>query len=452
MSVTTSDADFQADPRIANLAAFLAIRTVSGEGPAGSYAEAVAFLSGICAELGLTTSVSEPVANKPILIARWPGTDPNLRAILLNSHYDVVPAFPEKWTETGGDPFRPLIKEGRLYGRGAQDMKSVCIQYLEAIRAIQRARKSQVSPFPRDVVLTFVPDEEVGGAEGMGAFMQTPDFRALRLAMALDEGLASETNSFDVFYGERAVWWLTVRARDGPTGHGSRFVNNTATERLINFINNAFAFRAQQEEKFHAGGCKHSVAAALGDVLTLNLTMLKSGVPGPAPMGGYALNVIPMEAEAGFDVRIPPAIPMAEVEALLQRWTEMERYAERADSPTFEFNFHVKTPEHYVSQASEDNVWWRTLRQSVEVDHGVPLAPAVFPAATDGRYLRSLGLDVFGFSPIRNTPVRLHDHNEFVFCQGFLEGVACYEGVIAALAPVPANERDTHQDNAPSTA
>jgi hypothetical protein len=41
--------------------------------------------------------------------------------------------------------------------------------------------------------------------------------------------------------------------------------------------------------------------------------------------------------------------------------------------------------------------------------------PEVFPASTDARYFRKIGLPAFGFSPMENTPVLLHDHNEVRF-------------------------------------
>merc|ERR1712136_167944 len=87
-------------------------------------------------------------------------------------------------------------------------------------------------------------------------------------------------------------------------------------------VNKALAFRKEQEESLgwdaHAG-CKHSQAKKLGDVTTLNVTMLKGGV---SLDGGktYALNVIPTEFEAGFDVRISPNVATAEFKAKLDAW------------------------------------------------------------------------------------------------------------------------------------
>jgi hypothetical protein len=81
--------------------------------------------------------------------------------MLLNSHYDVVPVMKEHWTMPAFEgKITTVDGEQRLYGRGAQDMKPVCIQY---IVAISRLVAAGVVP-RRDVHLSFVPDEETGGS------------------------------------------------------------------------------------------------------------------------------------------------------------------------------------------------------------------------------------------------------------------------------------------------
>lgn len=57
----------------------------------------------------------------------------------------------------------------------------------------------------------------------------------------------------------------------------------------------------------------------------------------------------------------------------------------------------------------------------------------VFPAATDSRFIRKHGIDAFGFSPIKNTPILLHDHNEFLNEKIFLDGIPIFEQVISDL-------------------
>jgi aminoacylase len=79
-------------------------------------------------------------------------------------------------------------------------------------------------------ILTMkVPDEEVGGG-GMLALISSALFKSLPgIALALDEGLASTDETYSLFYGERLPWWIDVTAH-GKTGHGSRFIDETAGE------------------------------------------------------------------------------------------------------------------------------------------------------------------------------------------------------------------------------
>lgn len=49
-------------------------------------------------------------------------------------------------------------------------------------------------------------DEEIGGHDGMKKFVHTPEFKALNVGFALDEGMASPNEDFIIFNGERSIW------------------------------------------------------------------------------------------------------------------------------------------------------------------------------------------------------------------------------------------------------
>lgn len=65
---------------------------------------------------------------------------------------------------------------------------------------------------------------------------------------------------------------------------------------------------------------------------------------------------------------------------------------------------------------------------------GVDVEPEIFPASTDSRFIRELGIPALGFSPMRNTPILLHDHNEYIDQSVFLDGIGVYERLIKELA------------------
>lgn len=105
---------------------FLQYETVSATGPStGAYKEAANYLISELSSIPCLDKIHllhEAPDHSPVVVARWKGSDDDLPVVLLNSHYDVVPASKEDWTV---EPFEGLRKDGRIYGRGAQDMKCV---------------------------------------------------------------------------------------------------------------------------------------------------------------------------------------------------------------------------------------------------------------------------------------------------------------------------------------
>lgn len=121
-------------------------------------------------------------ATKPVVILTALGSQQQLKSIILNSHMDVVPVYEEYWTYK---PFDAVMDEsGKIFARGAQDMKCVGMQYLAALRYF----KSKQITLKRTIHVMFVPEEELGGNGGMADFVHTKEFRNLNAGFSLDEG------------------------------------------------------------------------------------------------------------------------------------------------------------------------------------------------------------------------------------------------------------------------
>ena len=122
--------------------------------------------------------------------------------MLLTGHMDVVPKEPMPWTVT--QPFEPLIRDGRMYGRGTADMKSGLVCAAEAVR-----RLKEEGFRPRgDVILESVVDEEYAGANGTVAG---------RLAgVNADFGIVLETTGLNVCPACVGGLVITLRVQAWP--------------------------------------------------------------------------------------------------------------------------------------------------------------------------------------------------------------------------------------------
>nr|GME05231.1 aminoacylase-1 [Ipomoea batatas] len=294
--------------------------------PNPDYASAVSFLTdfansipGIRSKLLYFTSPP----NKPLLLLTWLGSNPGLPSVLFNSHLDSVPAEPTKWSHPPFSAHRS--SDGKIFARGAQDDKCVGIQYLLAIKAIQ-SNSPGFTPL-RNVHISFVPDEEIGGFDGMMKFVESQEFKDLNVGFALDEGQASPTDEFRVFYADRIPWHMTIKAVGMP-GHGSRLYDNTAMENLMKSVEIISKFREAQFDIVKAG------LAANSEVISVNPVYLKAGTPSPT---GFVMNMQSSEAEAGFDIRMPPT-----ADPELMRKTIAEEWAPAWRNMTSEVNsYHI---------------------------------------------------------------------------------------------------------------
>ncbi len=77
---------------------------------------------------------------------------------------------------------------------------------------------------------------------------------------------------------------------------------------------------------------------------------------------------------------------------------------------------------------------WSKVFKSTCARLGLEYTEEIFPAGTDSRFLREIGIPAFGFSPINNTPILLHDNNEFLNEKIFLRGIDILHDIVLDLA------------------
>ncbi|KAJ0564867.1 putative N-acyl-aliphatic-L-amino acid amidohydrolase [Helianthus annuus] len=408
LTLTLSTATPPLNPAVNHFQQYLRINTAH---PDPDYTTAVSFLNNLATSIPnlQTRTLHLTTPNKPLLLVTLPGSNPSLPSVLLNSHLDSVPAEPSKWSHP---PFSALkTPDGKIYARGAQDDKSIAIQYLEAIRNIFQ-QDPGFTPV-RTLHICYVPDEEIGGFDGMDKFAESNQFKEMNVGFFLDEGQASTNNEYRVFYADRSPWDLVIKATGKP-GHGSRMYDNSAMENLMKSVEVVSKFRENQFDLVKAGVLPNS------EVISANPVYLKAGID--SGDGKFVMNVQPSEAEAGYNIRLPPT---ADPDLL------KKRIADEWAPATRNMSYHIveKGPlrdykgRPLITATNDSNPWWTVFKNAVEACGGKLSKPEILASTTDARYMRVRGIPSLGFSPMKNTPILLHEHNEFLKDAVFLEGI-----------------------------
>ncbi len=180
----------------------------------------------------------ETVADYSLVIS-WPGQNPQLKPVLLDSHYDVVPIEPGTEADWTHDPFAGTIADGYLWGRGAIDDKASVIATLEAMEALL---ESDFQP-QRTLLFSFAHDEEIGGNDGAANIVKHLQSHNIELQYMIGEGGLVVKNSplvpgkdiAMVGLAEKTYVTLTLKAK-GDGGHSSMPVANNAIVHLAKAV------------------------------------------------------------------------------------------------------------------------------------------------------------------------------------------------------------------------
>ena len=158
------------------------------------------------------------------VVARHEGTRPG-PCVHFNSHIDVVQTG-AGWTM---DPFAAIVKDGRLYGRGACDMKGGLAASIVAVEALIDSSEN----LPGTLEISGTVDEESGGYGGVHYLAERGWFSAPRV----DHVIIPEPLNVDrVCIGHRGVWWAEIETH-GRMAHGSMpFLGDCAVRHMNAFI------------------------------------------------------------------------------------------------------------------------------------------------------------------------------------------------------------------------
>jgi acetylornithine deacetylase/succinyl-diaminopimelate desuccinylase family protein len=181
----------------------IAINSVVGQ--EGELAE---YLQGELESLGLRCEVEEVEPGRPNVYARLEGEGPGKR-LNFNGHTDTVPVV-EGWDT---DPFAPVVKDGRLYGLGACDMKGGIACILDMMRAFVESG----FPFEGELSFSGVIDEEAYG-EGAKAMLKT-DYGSVDAIVLAEPYPGDETKPIPLGITGKILYDVNVKGR---AAHGFR--------------------------------------------------------------------------------------------------------------------------------------------------------------------------------------------------------------------------------------
>ncbi|UCE37830.1 MAG: M20 family metallo-hydrolase [Thermoplasmata archaeon] len=224
---------------------------------------------------------SSPDKVRPNIIARIKGEGGPKPNIWIVTHMDVVPEGDLKLWDS--DPFEPVVKDGKIYGRGVEDNGQEMIAALYAVKAL---KEEGVIP-QHNINIAIVADEELGSEFGIKALIKKGLFEEDDIIIVPDGGNKDGTL---IEVSEKSIMWIKITTT-GKQCHGSR------PERGINAFKAAMKFGVRVEEELHKKYNKRDELFS-PPISTFEPTKKKANVPN--------INTIPGEDIFYMDCRILP--------------------------------------------------------------------------------------------------------------------------------------------------
>jgi len=286
-SQARSSPPFDTDEAVRLLADLIRVPTVN---PPGSDLPGAELLALELERRGLEPELTEIAPGQANVTARIRGRG-DAPALLFNGHIDVVPPGEVPWRHA---PFGAQIEDGKLYGRGAADMKSGLAAMLIAFDRVSRTA-ARAGELRGDLIFSAVCDEEIGAA---GARRMVAD----GLTQGVGAVVIGEPTGFNAYIAQKGLCWLELETV-GSTAHGSMpHLGRNAIVDMHAVL--AEVLRIQLKEGSNPGHGR----------TTLNIGTIHGGV-GP--------NVVPDLCRASLDFRLPPGV--AEADLMEQVRTAAER-------------------------------------------------------------------------------------------------------------------------------
>lgn len=395
MTVTLEEALKLVDEkRIIQLASeVIKIPSVTGEEK-----EVMEYVKKLLLDMGATVEVHGS-EERPIVYGCFnPEAD---KQLIFNGHLDVVPiARPEAWTK---DPWTPLVEDGKLYGRGATDMKASCAVMIHLMEIAKQL------DLPISIGVHLVPDEEKGAAQGS--------------KILVDKIVAGEVRRPDyVIIGEQSNLQVRVAER-GMFGFKIKFYGraaHTAASRTTGINAIAKASKGVLALEHHVDKFHEWIGHPMQSVNLIEAGTVSNQVPAECMITVDRRLII---GETADDV-------VAEVTADLEKAGEgdpdwkWEIVADKDEEGNWKY-----TPANFTPPDSELG---KAFMKAVPKGTGKePELYVTWAGSTDGRLYRQAGMQTIGYGPIGKYA---HGADEFVYIDSLVEAAKVWVALALELA------------------
>jgi len=379
-----------------------------------------------------------------VLIARYRGDGTGGDPVIVMAHMDVVNALPSDWSR---DPFELQEDETYYYGRGVDDNKTGVVSLVANF-----IRMHQEGYVPnRDIIMMLTGDEETGGTSANWLANERRDLIDGAFALNSDAGGGliedGEYKAFLIQATEKMYLTFNFTVRN-PGGHSSVPRPDNAIYELLGGLARleTFSFPTMLNEvtsqqmiqtaktlegdfalALDAAGRGEATPEQMALVRTRPLfnSLTRTTCVATMLSAGHAENALPQSATATVNCRIFPGLSADEVEAKLLevmaiKGVEVERLnIPRASDPS------PLTPEVMVPITA----------LSKKHFGDIPVIPDMSTGATDGLYLRNVGIPVYGVSAMfgEEGENNAHGRDEKLRKKSFYEAVAYWYDLMKAV-------------------
>jgi acetylornithine deacetylase/succinyl-diaminopimelate desuccinylase-like protein len=380
------------------------------------------------------------------LVFRYHGSG-KFKPVLFICHLDVVEALSTDWSV---DPFKFLEKDGYFYGRGTTDIKD---EDASLVVNLIRLKKEGFVP-NRDIIIALTADEEGGNANGINWLLTNQsDLIDADFCINPDGGGGDSKNgkplTMAIQTSEKIYFSYSLEVKNNG-GHSSLPVKDNAiytlAAGLIRLSNYDFPVRLNETtrnffEKIALGesgqvksdiqsilrtSSDTSAANRLASYSAFYNAMMRTTCVATMISGGHAENALPQTAKAIINCRMLPDDSPENVMSVLKTVLADSKISVTGINSSFIAPLSPLREDVTVPVAQIASSMWP----------GINVIPVMSNGATDGKYLRKLGIPVYGvsgmFGDINDN--RAHGKDERIGIKEFYEGVDFMYNLIKDLS------------------